>query len=39
MTEDAARNQELRHQIGEARKGLRVAASALFRIHPDDLES
>lgn len=36
-TETESRNQELRNQIGEAREGIRRAAGALFRIHPDDL--
>lgn len=29
---------ELREQIESARDGIRVAATALFKIHPDDLE-
>jgi hypothetical protein len=32
------RYEALYNQINEARKGLKVAASALFRIHQDDLE-
>jgi len=38
MTDEEARNKALRHQINCAREGLKIAASALFRIHPDDLE-
>ena len=38
VTEEQARNVVLRRQLGEARKGVRDAAVALFRIHPDDLQ-
>ena len=37
--EQEARNYALREQLDAARKGLRLAASALFKIHPDDLEA
>ena len=39
MVELEARNIELREQLAEIRKGLKVASSAAFRIHPDDLEA
>ena len=34
-----ARNTELREQLDEVRKGLKIASAAAFRIHPDDLEA
>lgn len=34
-----SRNAELRDQLETARKGLRQAAGALFKIHPDDLQA
>ncbi len=37
QTEEAARSETLREQLDEARKGVKAAASVLFRIHPDDL--
>ena len=37
QTEEEARNATLREQLEEARKGVKAAASVLFRIHPDDL--
>ena len=39
QTEEAARNETLREQLDEARKGIKAAASVLFRIHPDDLQA
>jgi hypothetical protein len=39
IDEDKARNDALREQLTAARKGVRDAATALFRIHPDDLEA
>ena len=38
-TELEARNSELREQLDEVRKGWKIASSAAFRIHPDDLEA
>lgn len=38
-TELEARNSELREQLDEVRKGLKIASVAAFRIHPDDLEA
>ena len=35
LTEQEARNQVLRMQLGAARKGVKDAAVALFMIHPD----
>ncbi len=37
--ESEARNTELREQLDEIRKGLKIASVAAFRIHPDDLEA
>ena len=37
--EQKARNAALREQIDEIRKGLKAAATAAFKIHPDDLEA
>ena len=34
-----SRNETLREQLDEARKGVKAAASVLFRIHPDDLQA
>ena len=34
-----ARYSELREQLDEIRKGLKIASGAAFRIHPDDLEA
>ena len=34
-----ARNDELREQLEQIRKGLRAASTAAFRIHPDDLQA
>jgi len=39
VSEQEAANQVLRDQLGEAQEGIRQAAVALFRIHPDDLHS
>jgi hypothetical protein len=39
MNEVEARNDALREQLDEARKGLKIAVGALFKIHPDDLEA
>ena len=36
-TEAEARNATLREQLDEARKGVKAAASVLFRMYPDDL--
>lgn len=38
-TEQDARLDELREQLSEIREGLKIAAGAAFKIHPDDLES
>jgi len=38
VSEEVARNSALREQLNEARKGIKVAATALFKIHLDDLE-
>lgn len=34
-----ARNDVLREQLDQIRKGLRAASAAAFRIHPDDLQA
>jgi hypothetical protein len=39
VTEEEARSATLREQLDEARKGVKAAASVLFRMHPDDLEA
>jgi len=36
--EQQARNAELREQLIQIRRGLKTAATAAFKIHPDDLE-
>jgi hypothetical protein len=38
MVEAEARNEVLREQIDQAREGTKIAATALFKMHPDDFE-
>jgi len=37
LSNHQAVNESLREQLSEARKGVKAAATALFKIHPDDL--
>lgn len=37
-SECESRNEALREQLDEIRRGLRIATAGAFRVHPDDLE-
>ena len=37
-TEEESRSYALRKQLDEAKRGIKIAAAALFDVHPDDLK-